>query len=174
MMALIVVPVPQNLFFVDNPLYLWFNLSRKSLYAAMQKSQIDKKEVKEMEKKPFRKLLALYLMLAMFLLTLPSQGWAMFIPTSQAVLARQSDIITIQKTLETAVVKQRLRDFGLSPEEALARINSLSDNQIHQTAANLDSLQAGADGVGVLIVLLLVAVIVVVILQASGHKVIVR
>jgi hypothetical protein len=33
-----------------------------------------------MQKKPFFKLLALYLVFATLLLTLPSQGWAMFNP----------------------------------------------------------------------------------------------
>jgi hypothetical protein len=72
------------------------------------------------------------------------------------------------------VVKQRLMDFGLSPEEAMARTNRLSDDQVHQFAANLDSLQAGADGVDALIFLLLVAIVVVVVLEATGHRVILR
>ncbi len=120
------------------------------------------------------RFLSLYLVLAMILLTLPSQGWAMFIPSGHSASVRQSDLNGIQKTLETAVIKQRLADFGLSSEDALARINSMSDAQIHQLAANLDSLQAGGDGVEALIFLLLVAVVVVVILEASGHHVIVR
>jgi hypothetical protein len=133
------------------------------------------KEVNLMQNKTFSKMLALYLMFALFLLTLPSQGWAMFVPASQASPSRQADLGAIQKTLESAVVKQRLMDFGLSSEEALARINMLSDEQTHKLAANLDSLQAGADsGVGALVFLLLVAIIVVVILQATGHSVIIR
>jgi hypothetical protein len=127
-----------------------------------------------MQKKTFFKLLSLYLVFALFLLTLPSQGWAMFIPTDQASPSRQADLGAIQKTLESAVVKQRLMDFGLSPEEALARINMLSDEQTHKLAVNLDSLQAGADGVGALIFLLLVAIIVVVVLQATGHSIVIR
>jgi hypothetical protein len=128
-----------------------------------------------MQKITFTKLLSLYLVFALFLLTLPSQGWAMFLPADQASPSRQADLGAIQKTLESAVVKQRLMDFGLSPEEALARINMLSDEQTHTLAANLDSLQAGADaGVGALIFLLLVVIIVVVILEATGHSVVIR
>jgi hypothetical protein len=124
--------------------------------------------------KPFCKMLSLYLALAVILLTLPAQGWAMFIPSGQPASVRQAEMNGIQKTLETAMIKQRLADFGLSPEDAAARLNSLSDAQIHQLATNLDSVQAGADGVGALIFLLLVAILVVVLLQASGHRVIVR
>lgn len=123
----------------------------------------------------FMKALSLYLVFAMFLLTLPVQGWAMFIPASQTTHVRQTDLDIIQRTLESSVVKQRLLDLGLSSEDTMAQVSRLSDEQIHQLAENLDSVQAGADdGVGVLIFLVLVAIIVVVILEATGHRVIVR
>ncbi len=119
-------------------------------------------------------MVSLYLIFATLLLTLPSQGWAMFITSSQTASVKKTDMIVIQKALESGVVKQRMMDYGLSSEEALARINGLSDEQIHQVAANLDALQAGADDVGALIFLVLVVILVVVILQATGHKVVVR
>ena len=127
-----------------------------------------------MRKGPFTQLLSLSLVCATFLLTLPAQGWAMFLPSGQASPARQADLGAIQKTLESSVVKQRLMDVGLSPEEALARINGLSDEQTHALAANLDSLQAGADGVGALVFILVVAIVVIVVLEATGHHVIFR
>jgi hypothetical protein len=123
---------------------------------------------------PALRILSLYLALAMLLLSLPSQGWAMFMPSGQAVPARQTDMITIQKALESSVVKQRLMDYGFSSEEAMSRINKLTDKEIHQFAGNLDSLQAGADGVDALIFLILLAIIVVVVLEVTGHRVIVR
>ena len=122
----------------------------------------------------FLRMLSVYLVAAMLLLSLPSQGWAMFIPSSEAAPTRQSDIIAIQKALESSVVKQRLIDYGFSSEEAMSRINKLADKEIHQFAENLDSLQAGGDGVDALIFLVLVAIIVVVVLEATGHKVIFR
>jgi hypothetical protein len=127
-----------------------------------------------MLKKTFIKLLSLYLVFATLLLTLPAQSWAMFIPDSQAASARQADLGAIQKTLESTVVKQRLLDFGLSPDEAVSRINRLSDEQTHTLAANLDALQAGADGVDALVFLLVVAIIVVIVLEATGHHIILR
>ncbi len=128
-----------------------------------------------MLKKTFFKLLSIYLVLTMVLITLPAQGWAMFIPSHTAGTARQADMASIQKTLESTVLKQRLMDYGLSSVEVMARINKLSDEQIHQFASRLDSLQAGAhDGVDALVVLLLVTLIVVLILEVTGHRVIVR
>ncbi len=124
---------------------------------------------------PFMKLLSIYLVVAMLLLTLPVQGWAMFIPAAQTTTARLADLESIQKTLESQLIKQRLMDFGLTADEALARVKRLSDEQIHQLALNLNSVQAGADdGLGFLIFLLVVAIIVVVVLEATGHSVIVR
>ncbi len=123
----------------------------------------------------FLKLLSLYLMFAMVLLSFPAQGWAMFIPADQGAVTRQADMTSIQKSLESTVIKQRLMDFGLSPQEAAARINTLSDAQIHRFASQLDSLQAGADdGLGFLIFLLVVAIVTVVVLEATGHRVIVK
>jgi len=127
-----------------------------------------------MHRKPFFKMLSLYLVFATFLLTLPSQGWAMFVPSGESSPLRQADLLTVQKTLESSVIKQRLLDFGLSPDEASSRINRLSDERLHQFAANLNSLEAGADGVDALIFLVLVAILVVVILEVSGHRVIIR
>ncbi len=128
-----------------------------------------------MLKKTVFKLLSIYLVLAMALITMPAQGWAMFIPNQTTGSARQADMSSIQKTLESSIVKQRLMDYGLSPEEAMARINNLSDEQVHQFASRLDSLQAGADsGVDALVVLLLVAILVILILELTGHHVIVR
>jgi hypothetical protein len=127
-----------------------------------------------MQKQPYGKMLSLYLVFALCLLTLPAQGWAMFVPAGQALPDRQADLGSIQKTLESTVVKQRLMDVGLSPDEALARINGLSDDQTHALAAHLDSLQAGADGVGALVFILVVAIVVVVVLEATGHHVVFR
>jgi Flp pilus assembly protein TadB len=129
----------------------------------------------KMLNRSFFKVLSLYLVFAMVLISFPAQGWAMFIPAGQSTAERQADMKTIQKTLEAAVVKQRLMDFGLSPQEAMARINTLSDEQIHKFASQLDSLQAGGDdGLGLLIFLLVVAIVVVVVLEATGHRVIVK
>ncbi len=127
-----------------------------------------------MEKTSAFKSLAIYLVFAVFFMTMPAQGWAMFIPSGPPDQARQADLNGIQKTLETAMIKQRLADYGLSPADAMARINGLSDAQIHEFAANMNSLQAGADGVDALVFLLLVAVIVVLVLELTGHRVIVR
>ena len=123
---------------------------------------------------PVARILSPYLVFSVLLLSLPAQSWAMFIPSDQAAPTRQADIIAIQKALESSIVKQRLMDYGLTSEEAMARISMLSDNEVHQFSGNLDSLEAGADAIDTLIFLVVVAILVVVILEATGHKVIVK
>jgi len=136
-----------------------------------------------MQNKTFSKLLALYLVFAMFLLTLPSQGWAMFVPatphenaTGAAAVSggRTADLARIQAALESKIVQQKLMDYGLSPEETMARVNKLSDEQINQLATHTDSLQAGGDATGLLVSLLVVAILVVLLIYLLQGRIVVR
>ena len=128
-----------------------------------------------MLKTPLSKTLSVYLIVALIVLSLPSPGWAMFITSaSQPTTEKTVQLSRIQAVLESTILRQRLADYGLSPEETAAKINTLSDAQIHDLASRMDSLQSGGDGLGVLVFLLLVAVIVVVVLQATGHRVIIK
>lgn len=120
---------------------------------------------------PFARVLSLYLSFAVFVLALPVSGWAMFLPGDAD---RTSDVVRIQTALEARVVAQRLTDLGLSADEAMARVRSLPDDELHRLAANLDTVAAGGDGVGAVIGLLLVAIVVVIVLQATGHEIILK
>jgi len=93
---------------------------------------------------------------------------AMFIPAapqgeSTAVdsSTRVADLMKIQIALESKIISQRLMDYGLTPEETMARVNTLSDEQIHQLAAHTDSLQAGGDALSFIIGAVIVALLVV-------------
>ena len=122
---------------------------------------------------PFCKVLSLYLIVALFALTLPAQSWAMLLPAGQSE-ERSTDLATVQAKLESSVIKQRLLDFGLTPEETAKRMSSLSDEQIHRLAANMDAVQAGGDVLGDVIVILLIVVIVIAVLELTGHHVIMK
>jgi len=122
---------------------------------------------------PFARILSLYLIVALLALTLPAQGWAMFVPTGQAA-TRSADLAKVQTALEASVVKQRLLDYGLTQEETSRRLGALSDEQIHQFAAHLDAVQAGSDALSDVVVILLIVVIVIVILELTGHRVVVK
>lgn len=126
-----------------------------------------------MPAKTLSKVLALYLILSLFALTLPAPGWAMFIPSDHAAGTRTADLARFQSALESTVIKQRLVDYGLSPQDAAARLSLLSDEQIHDLSSRMDSVQAGGI-IGEVIFLLIVAIIVVVVLEATGHRVIIK
>lgn len=126
-----------------------------------------------MLRNPFCKVISLYLIIAVFALTLPAQGWAMLVPAAPSG-ARAADQAKVQAALESSIVKQRLMDFGLTPDETVKRLNALSDEQIHQFAANMDAVQAGGDVLGDVLVILLIVVIVIAILELTGHHVVMK
>jgi len=126
-----------------------------------------------MLKRPLSRIFSLYLITTLFAFTLPVQGWAMFVPANHAE-TRTADLARVQASLESSVIKQRLLDYGLTPEETSRRLGTLSDEQIHQFAAHLDSVQAGGDVLSDVIVILLIVVIVIVILELTGHHVVVK
>ncbi len=98
---------------------------------------------------------------AMFITAVPHQDAS----GSPAVsTGRTADLARIQVTLESKVVQQKLKDYGLTPEETMVRINNLSDEQIHQLATNTDALQAGGDGIGLLVGVVVLAILVVVLI----------
>jgi len=122
---------------------------------------------------PFFKVLSLYLIIAVFALTLPAQGWGMLVPAGPSE-ARSTDLAKVQATLESSVIKQRLMDYGLTAGETVNRLSTLSDEQIHQLAANMDAVQAGGDVLGDVIVILLIVVIVIAILELTGHHIVMK
>lgn len=122
---------------------------------------------------PLARSLALYLAVAVLALSFPASGWAMLVPAKTGDL-RTADIATVQAALESTVVRQRLMDYGLSADEAVSRIDTLSDEQLHQFAVNLDAAQAGGSLAGDIIFILLVVLVVIVILELSGHHVVMK
>lgn len=119
-----------------------------------------------------------YLVIASFVLGFLSafpatEGWAMFLPSNLTAPGRQEDLTKIQPFLESKIIRQRLIDLGLNQQEISSRLSQLSDQEIHDVASKIDTLQAGGDVLGTIVVLLVIAILVVVLLQLTGHKVIV-
>ena len=89
---------------------------------------------------------------------------AMFVPAApQAqptpLTDRATDLAKIQKALESKALQQRLVDYGLYPENALAKIDGLSDKQVHLFASHIDALQAGGMSDRTIIIILSVIVL---------------
>jgi len=87
---------------------------------------------------------------------------------------RAADIAKIQKVLETKELQQRLQDYGLTPEETAARIDKLSDEQLHRLASNLDSVQAGGDILGFVLGVVIIALLVVLIIYLLEGRIVIK
>jgi hypothetical protein len=130
----------------------------------------------------YRKPIAAYLIAALIAIsTFAGPAEAMFVPAApvQGLAAvankeRSADLGRIQAALESRIARQKLVDYGLSAEDALARVNMLSDEQIHELAAHTDSIQAGGDPADVFFGLVIVALLVVVLVFLLQHRIEVR
>jgi hypothetical protein len=127
--------------------------------------------MKHMLRAFYTRPLVIYLVLALVAIsTAAGPAEAMLLPVSPDAASgapaydRAADLATVQKTLESKELRQKLLDYGLMPEETEARIAALSDEQLHQLSANMDSVQAGGDGLSFLLGLVIIALLVVLII----------
>lgn len=89
--------------------------------------------------------------------------------------SRAEDLEKIQAFLENKVVVQKLVDYGVAPEEALAKVRAMSAEELHKLASLTDRAAAGADsGLGFLIGLAILVILVIVILKLMNKEVIIR
>ncbi len=132
----------------------------------------------------YTKPLVIYLVLALLAIsTAAGPAEAMFIPavpqgantgTAPDASVRTADLIKIRSALESKIIGQRLIDHGLTPDEAMARVNTLSDDQVHQLASHTDSLQAGGDAVGLLASLVIIALLVVLLIYLVQGRIVIK
>jgi len=108
------------------------------------------------------KVVACYLVMVMFVLGITPRVFAGFSPSEAVSILnfdRSSDIDKIRKVLEMKMVRERLKNFGFTPDEIEKKLIQLDDQQIHQLALNLDELKVGGNTwVWVLVILLLAAI----------------
>lgn len=75
---------------------------------------------------------------------------------------READLKTVQKALESKIVRHRLRELGMDDQDIQRRLDHLSDAQVHQLASNVKALNPGgqAEIAGVLVLVLIVLLII--------------
>jgi methylglyoxal synthase len=109
---------------------------------------------------------SLVIYLVLFLVAMvPLQSWAMMAPSSD-VPQRGAELAQIQTQLESKLVQERLSALGLSPTEVQERMQSLTDEQVHTVAQNLDGLQMGGDAL--IAILIIVGAVVLVLFLISA------
>jgi len=94
---------------------------------------------------------------------------------SEALDGRSTgDLEKLRQVMEVRVVKERLGQLGLSPQEAEAKLASLASEEIHQLAVQVQEIQAGGNGAELLAVILLAILLFILIMELLGRRVISR
>lgn len=89
--------------------------------------------------------------------------------------ARAADLAKVQSLLEQKIVLQKLMEYGVSPDDAMAKIRGMSDSDLHRLASLADRAAEGADsGVGILIGIAVLIILVIIIMKLLNKEVIVR
>jgi hypothetical protein len=103
---------------------------------------------------------------------------SMPMPRAEAALVTSEDLATqrsvaadrarLNDLLAREDVQRELKSYGISPDEAQARVNSLTDEEVAQVAGRLDQLPAGQSALGVIIGAALLIFIVLLITDIAG------
>lgn len=91
-----------------------------------------------------------------------------------ASLGREAELAKVRQVLENKIAVQKLKDFGLSPDEVSGKLSSMTDEQVHHLASLSDRITAGGDGVGTVIGVLLIIILVIVIIKLFDKKIIIK
>jgi hypothetical protein len=95
--------------------------------------------------------------------------------TTAIASARDADLIAVQRALEHKLVAQKLRDYGVTPDEVRARLATMSDQDLHVVASYSNGLPSGADdALGTIIALLVIVILVIVILKLLNKHVVIK
>ena len=96
-------------------------------------------------------------LLVVCLIGLPFQASAGMIGTDQAVSAAQAQAARgiVLSQISRADVAGQLQSLGLTPLAAAERVAALTDTEVAKLAGQIQSLPAGADGSGLLVLILI-------------------
>jgi hypothetical protein len=86
----------------------------------------------------------------------------------------QKDVDKIQHALESKLVQEKLKAYGLTSDEVSAKLSSMSPEQIHMLASASDDILAGGDGLGAVIGVLIIILLIIVILKLLNKQVIIK
>jgi hypothetical protein len=89
--------------------------------------------------------------------------------------SRVEDMAKVQAFLENKVVVQKLVDYGVSPAEAMAKVEAMGAQDLHRLASLTDRAAAGtSDALGFLIGLAILVILIIVIFKLMNKEIVVR
>jgi hypothetical protein len=100
-------------------------------------------------------------LLVVCLIGLPFQVNAGLIGTDQVVTAAQAQAAraTVSSFVSRTEVAGQLQALGLTAQNAKDRVAALTDTEVAKLAGQIDSLPAGANGAGLLVIIAIVILI---------------
>jgi len=120
----------------------------------------------------FAKYVSCFVTITMLLMSMPVQtlqasmiGTETVLNLSQARNVREN----LHNFLEREDVQEMMMAQGISPMEAKARVDCLSDAEVMQIAHRLDQLPSGGDGVGAIVGAAVIIFIVLLITDILGY-----
>jgi len=87
------------------------------------------------------------------------------------ILKAQSDDLARQKVklfMERQDVVQQIQAWGVNPDEAQARVDTMTDAEISLLAAKIDQLPAGGDALGFILAVAVIIFVVLIITDLTG------
>jgi len=91
------------------------------------------------------------------------------------VETRSEDLWKVQSFLENKIVVQKLVDYGVSPDEAKAKVETMSEQDLHRLASLTDRAAVGTDsGIGILIGIAVLIILIIIILKLMNKQIVVR
>ena len=106
----------------------------------------------------FRRFIASFLLLCMMGMAVPMQARAAIVTTDAITAAADRERVT--SLLARDDVRGKLEAAGVKSTDVQARVDALSNDEVTQLAAQIDSLPAGGDGIlGALVLIFVVLVI---------------
>lgn len=122
---------------------------------------------------PVVRRIAVMLIVVMGVVSLIPRVEASFVPSDQSLASssRQDDMAAIQSALEHKLVRERLRDLSYTEDEIRARLDQLSEAELHGLATQLDALVPAGNGFEVAVIILLIVILIVLVLIVTGKRV---
>jgi hypothetical protein len=113
--------------------------------------------------------IALLTAAALFVTSLPVPAQARLQSTDSVIASEMpSERARVDAFLAREDVAQQLRAMGVAPEEARARVATMSDSEISRIAGHIDDVPAGGNAVGVVIGAAVLIFIVLLITDIAG------
>ncbi len=114
---------------------------------------------------------------ASFISLPPSGAWAMpseSLGMSQNAAVREAQITQIMQVMSTPVARLHLQMAGFKQADLRETLAKLDDAQLAQVSSKAESVKAGGDALGLIVVLLVITLLVVLILKLSDKKIVIH